>query len=345
LIDFLKDPYLVKGVKTMGAAAADQRNSHQISEIDKIGLYLDELNTLKKGAQAVTKLIACGRPAVEPLRQFLLFGKPGVVYHPRRWAVEALAGLGARDVLLEYLGQKKEIADPAIQLGEEIVESAAARELTKWPSEAVFQVLLEIAQQRCLTGVLETLGEFKRAEAIPFLVKALEDDVCRSAAEEALRKMGLPAKPELIKAATTPRPSRDAEAPASLLRRLSSVRLIAEMWVSPYDWQSLRPLLNETDPEILIALFKIAEAAAGAKDRALAFRLLIGVIENAGWYLKSEIETALAGRLNTIGSLVEEEISHRFQGRDRKATSDPVLAMLLRVKHRVEQRESPSLST
>jgi len=331
----------VKGVKTMEAAGADQRNSHQISEVDKIGLYLEELNTLKKGAQAVTKLIACGRPAVEPLlRQFLLFGKPGIVYYSRRWAVEALAGLGAREVLLEYLAQKKEIADPPIRLSEEVVESAAARELKRWPSEEVVQVLLEIAQQRCLTGVLETLGEFKRAEAIPFLVKALEDDVCRNAAEEGLRKMGLPAKLELIKAATTPRPSRDAEAPASLLRRLSSVRLLAEMWVSPYEWQSLRPLLNEADPEILIALFKIAEAAAGAKDRALAFRLLMEVIENADWYIKSEIETVLAGCLNTIGSLVEEEISHRFQGCGRKATSDPVLATLLRVKHRVEQGES-----
>jgi len=277
------------------------------------------------------------------LRQFLLFGIPGVLYYPRRWAVEALAGLEAKDVLLEYLEQKKEIADPAIRLAEEVVESAAARELTKWPSDAVFQVLFEIAQQRCLTGVLETLGEFKRAEAVPFLVKALEDDVCRSAAEEALRKIGLPAKPELIKAATTPRPSRDEETPASLLRRLSSIQLLAEMWVSPYEWQLLRPLLNETDAEILIAIFKIAEAAAGAKDRALALRLLMGVIENADWYLKIEIENTLAGCFNTIRSLVEEEIVRRYQGRDRKDISDPVLAILLRVKDRVEQGESPSL--
>jgi hypothetical protein len=46
---------------------------------DKIRSYMEELNTLKMGEGAVVKLIACGRSAIEPLRQFLLFGQPGVV--------------------------------------------------------------------------------------------------------------------------------------------------------------------------------------------------------------------------------------------------------------------------
>jgi len=316
----------------MDAADTYQERPIQALSSDKIGFCIEELNSLKRGAEAVPKLIACGRSAIEPLRQFLLQGTPSVVYHSRLWAVQALAGLGAGDVLLEYLKGKKDIEDPPTRLSEEVVESAAARELVQWPSEEVFQVLINLARQRCLPGVLETLGKLRKPEAVPYLVKALEDDVCRSAAEDALREIGLAAKQDLIVAAMTPRPSRDEETPSSLLRRLSSLKLLAEMWISPYDWRLLRPLLNESDGEILIALFKIAIAGAGERDRTLAFRLLTRAIENANWYLKSEIENALAGCFHTIRPLIEEEILSRHQRCNGKDVNDPVLTTLLRVK-------------
>jgi len=154
----------------MNGSRPDQEKFPHPPPDDKIRFYIEELNSLKEGAAAATRLIACGRSAIEPLRQSLLEGKPSVVYHSRRWAVEALAALGARDVLLEYLTQKKDIADPAIRLGEEAVKSAAARELMRWRSEEVFRLLLGLAQERCLPGVLGALGEFKRPEAVPCLV-------------------------------------------------------------------------------------------------------------------------------------------------------------------------------
>jgi len=318
----------------MGAICADQEKSPRPPSEDKIRSYIEELNSLKEGAGAVMKLIACGRSAIEPLGQYLLEGKPSVVYDNRRWAVEALAGLGAKDVLMEYLKEKKDIADPAVRLGEEAVENAAARELIRWPSEEVFQLLLGLAQERCLAGALEALGEFKRPEAVSCLVKALEDDVCRRTAEDALRKIGLPAEPDLIRAAITPWPSRRAEKPSILLRRRSAVRLLADIGVSAHQWRLLRPLLKEADAEILVATFRIAARAAGAKVRALAGRRLMKAIENADWYVKAEIENSLVELYDSIKPIVEEEIARRLQRSNGKSIVDPVLATLLRVKRR-----------
>ena len=217
----------------MGAACAGQERSPHSGSEAEIRRYVEELNSLKEGSAAVTKLIACGRSAIEPLRRYLLEGKPSVVYDSRRWAVETLAALGAKDVLLEYLQREKDIADPAVRMGEEAVESAAARELKRWPSEEVFQVLLGISRERCLPGVLEALGEFQRPEAVPCLVKALEDDVCRRTAEDALRKIGPAAEPDLIRPAITPRPDRRAEKPSSLMRRRSAVDCLRKSGFPP----------------------------------------------------------------------------------------------------------------
>jgi len=321
----------------VGAARTDPERSVRPPWDGEISSYMEKLNSLKEGEGAVAKLIACGRSAIEPLRQYLLEGRPSVVYHSRRWAVEALAALGAKDVLLEYLKQKKDIADPALRLGEEAVESAAARELIRWPGEEVYQVLLGIAQERCLPGALEALGEFKRPEAVPHLVKALEDDVCRRAAEDALRKIGPPAQPDLIRAAVTPWPSRDAENPLSYLRRRSAVRLLEEMRVTAYQWRLLRPLLNDTNAEILVAAFKIAATVAAAKDTALAGRRLLKALKNADWSVKSEIENALVIFFDAVRAIVEGEIARRHQGSDVERIIDPVLVTLLRVKLRAER--------
>ena len=301
----------------------------------EISHYIEQLSSLKEGARAVGKLIPCGQPAIEPLRQFLLEGKPSAIFQPRQWAVEALAGLQAKDVLLVYLKQKKDISDPDVQIGEEAVESMAARQLSKWPSEEVYQVLLETAQERCLPGALEALGEFRRVEGIPFLVKALEDDFCRPAAEDALRKIGASTRLELIHAVLTPRPDKEVETPSSLRRRGSSARLLAEIGISADQWLKVRQLLNETDPAILVAVSRLASKIAGAKDRASAARQLIEALETADWYFRDEIASVLVDLFDIAGPFVEESIVRRSQLPDEKLGVDPVLLALLKVKRSV----------
>ena len=303
----------------------------------EISRYIEQLSSLKEGAQAVGKLITCGHPAIEPLRQFLLEGKPSAIFQPRHWAVEALAGLQAKDVLLVYLKQKKDISDPDVQLGEEAVESAAARKLIKWQSEEVYQTLLDIAQERCLPGALEALGEFRRVEGIPFLVKALEDDFCRPAVEDALSKIGVPAGSELIRAVITPWPSKGEESPSSLRRRRSAVGLLAEIGVTADQWQVLRPLLNEDDPEILVGISRVAAQVGETKNKTLAGRRLIETFERADWYLKVEIESVLIDLFGEVKTVIEEEIVRRSRLTEEKPEVDPVLSALLRVKRCIEE--------
>jgi hypothetical protein len=304
----------------------------------EISHYIEQLSSLKEGVQAVWKLITCGHPAIEPLRQFLLEGKPSAIFQPRHWAVEALAGLQAKDVLLVYLKQKKDISDPDVRLGEEAVESGAARQLSKWPSEEAFQVLLEIAKERCLPGALEALGEFKRPESIPYLVMALEDDFCRPTAEEVVRKIGVPTRLELIHAVLTPRPDKEVETPSSLRRRGSAAGLLAEIGISAGQWSQVRRLLNETDPAILVAVSRMASKVAGAKDKGFAARRLIEALEAADWYFGGEIAIVLVELFGIAGPLVEEGIIRHSQLPDGKRAVDPVLLTLLRVKHRAEEK-------
>jgi HEAT repeat protein len=299
---------------------------------------MEQLSSLKEGAQAVGALITCGQPTIEPLRQFLLEGKPSAIFQPRQWAVEALVGLQAKDVLLEYLEQKRDIADPDVRLGEEAVESTAARHLSKWPSEEVYQVLLEIAQERCLQGALDALSEFRRPESIPYIVMALEDDFCRPTAEEALRKIGALARLELIHAVLTPSPRKDTETPSSLRRRGSAAGLLAEIGISADEWPKLRQLLSETDAAILVAVSRMAAKVAGTKDKVSAIHRLIEVLETADWYLREEIAKILIDLFDIARPFVEENIALHTQLPAEKRVVDPVLLILLRVKHRAEEK-------
>ena len=88
---------------------------------DEIGRLVERLNSLREGAQAAADLVVCGQRTVEPLRKFLLEGKPSGIFQPRQRAVESLAELGAKDVLIEYLTSDEPIPDPVDRYGEEAV--------------------------------------------------------------------------------------------------------------------------------------------------------------------------------------------------------------------------------
>jgi HEAT repeat protein len=308
----------------------------------EISRHIEMLNSLKEGDRAVSELIAYGHKAIGSLRQFLLEGRPSAIYQPRQRAVEALAALGAKEVLVEYLRRHKEIVDPNVRLGEEAVESTAARYLSKWPSEEVYQILLEITQKRCLPGAFEALGEFRRPESIPYLVIALEDDVCRPAAEEALRKIGAPSRLELIHAVLTPSPNKEAETPSSLRRRGSAAGLLSEIGISADEWQQFRQLLNETNPAILVAVSRMAAKVGGTKEKVLAVRRLIETLEIADWYFREEIGTLLTQFSDVGKCFIEEEIVRRIQMANEKRLVDPVLLTLLWVNHRAEKKRKGS---
>lgn len=299
---------------------------------------IEELNSLLDGEGAVSKLIAYGEAAIPALREFLLEGKPRGIYQPRRWAVEALAGLGAKDALVEYLRQSRCISDPVVRMGEEAVENAAAQQLAASRTEEVFQTLIEIARGRTLAGALEALGRFGRPEAVQYLISALEDDVCRSVAEDALRNLGAVAKPELISAALTPWPSKYEETPSSLSRRASAAQVLADIGVSAEEWPALRPLMQESDPAILAALGRVASSRGEPSEKAAVARVLVTALERADWFFRMEIEETLIALYTWAEAAIEDQIARCRKLPATEAVLDSVLPLLIRVKRRAAEQ-------
>lgn len=203
-----------------------EKNARMDEEIPKL---ISQLEDLHRGERAAEKLSACGEQAVGPLREYLIHGTPSHIFQPRQWAVQALARLGARPVLLEYLCARKDIPDPVVQFGEEAVQGTAARALAAWKTDEVFETLFRFASQKSLPGVIEALGSFRRAESIPLLIRALGDDLSRGAAENALRLMGPAARPSLEALAGDAASDPTGDTPTDRIRRRIARTILADL--------------------------------------------------------------------------------------------------------------------
>jgi len=290
------------------------------------------LQSLIDGQSAIEELVACGPAAVPPLREFLLSGRITSVPQPRMWAVEALALLGARDVLIEYLRAPSRGADAQLQFAEDAVRNTAGRRLNAWHDNETFEILLEFCRKRNLPGVIETLAEFERPEAIPCLDRALEDDVCRIAAEDGLRRLGPAARSALVLSAVTPLPNADEETPSSLSRRRSALRLLTVSGVEQQSWAELRQLLAERDPELVARLAQIASSIANQHDRVSAAVGLVAALGSLPWFVRKEAEEALVALAPESLQAIEAELFRRSSKPRLTRARDEVLRTLLRVK-------------
>jgi len=254
--------------------------------------WIERLQSLHDGDQAVAEFTAYGETAIPPLRNLLFEREPSGIFEPRCRAVDALAALRAFDVLIEYLEGSTEIADPVEAAGEEAVMNAAARALAADGSERVFQVLVSIARRRLLAGVIETLGSFRRPEATPCFVAGLAEDFARPAAEACLRGLGRVAYAALIETATVPVPSAEGESVSSLRRRRSALRLLNETGLKALDRGKVRVLMRHHDPWIRVLACKMV-LNGDAADRREAMRRLLETSPNADVVLSNEIDACL----------------------------------------------------
>ncbi len=303
------------------------------AEIDRL---LRRLESLYKPEETVDLLVASGQAAVEPLSEFLLQGKPSKVFQPRLGAVQALARLAAREVLIAYLFREREIHDPEASFGEEAVASAAARCLAAWPDAETYQLLLKLSERRRLNGLIEALAQFKTREIIPYLTSALEDDFYGAQAEEAFLKLGAKGRDALVQAALTPLPDAALETPASLKRRRSAVRLLASLGISAGSWQVLRGLLLEPDAELVVAVTRLGVEVASKADRALMARRLLRLLSASSWPLAADIEETLVALRDVAAREMDREIARVEQQADDRVM-ERRLRPLLRVKRRWEQ--------
>jgi len=284
---------------------------------------------------AAAALIGCGARAVPFVRSFLLNGRSRGVYQPRQLAVETLAQLGAKEVLVEYLSKPTQIKDAVVRMGEEAVRSTAARELGRWQTEDVFQCLVAAGMGHLLPGVVESLGKFRRPETLPYFLWALGDSICRSYAEEAIRNMGAAARPALLDAATKRTPSPEEETSSSLQRRRWVLRILCDWHVPRDDWQALRELLDDTDPDIALTAARIALEVASEPEKCRAVRRIIETLPVADWFIRTEARAALAEHYHFAEEQVEDEIARRMRADGKHQGLDVVLRLLVNLRNRV----------
>lgn len=301
---------------------------------------MDRMNHLHEGEDAVDLLAARGEKAVFPLQKYLLEGKPSHIYQARQRAVQALAKLEAKKALLEYLSMPKEIDDPIIRFGEEAVENTAARALAGWRTSDVFEGLLKIAHTRNLPGVIETLGLFRRAETIPLFIAALGDDLCNSAAENALRLIGERAKSALIEILSSGTHEPYDESPSKRIQRRSAVLILSQLKLSLREWRKMRALLNDRDLEISVTLSGIALEVADDDDKRVALNNLIQAIPQVDWHIQAEIERFMVRHFDFAEGTVEKEIRERREKIKEKTGEDRTLQMLLYIQKKVEGNKS-----
>jgi len=291
------------------------------------------LESLQGGSLAAAALLGCGERAIPPLRSFLLHGRPRGIYQPRQLAIETLAELGAKEVLLEYLSKPVAIKDAVVRMGEDAVRSTAARELGRWPTEEVFRCLMRAGLDHLLPGIVEALGKFRRTESMAYFLWALGDGVCRSPAEEAIRNLGEVARPSLLDAANARTPSAKEENPSSLQRRRSVLRILSELGMAEADWARLRNLLEESDPDIVVTIARIGLEVAPGQDKWRAVRRMIEILPRADWFVRTEARGALAGHFDIAQEPVEDEIARRMEADAKEQALDVVLRLLVNLRN------------
>jgi len=251
---------------------------------------------LHEGDRVLSEVVGFGVEAVPELRALLFEREPSGVYLVRCRAVEALAALKSFETLGDFLRLNREIEDPVERLGEEVVISAAARLIAQLHEGWVFNLLLDTAERYVLSGVLAGLGEFKRPESIPLLIRALSEDEVRPTAEAVLRSFGRAPRPLLIRAAN---PSKDRVQPrneTNLRARHSAIRILLDIGVTRRDWPLLRPLLRDEDPRIAILACMACAGVGAAADRLDAAARLALLRSRGDWLQRQQIDE-IAARL------------------------------------------------
>lgn len=255
-------------------------------EIERL---IGELDSLQDGGMAADMLAARGKRAVPYLEDFLLRGSPRTISLPRCRAVHVLGDLGARSVLISYFKQYTHPTDSAVLFAEDAVRSAAAQELTRYPSGEVFRVLLDAAWQRATGGLILALGKYQRPESVPLLFHILEDDLCREDAMNCLRKM-----PDAVRQfgiltirGTT---GLTLDGPADVYRRRATLQLLSEVGVALGDWPDVRGFLSVDDPATVLAAAKIGLAIAREDEQPEIMRALLKAAAKFSFVEEGEAE-------------------------------------------------------
>ncbi|MGC9158296.1 MAG: HEAT repeat domain-containing protein, partial [Terracidiphilus sp.] len=170
---------------------------------------------------------------------------------------------------------------------EDAVRSAAARELARWKTEEVFQVLLDAAARRATGGLLLALGEFQRPESVPLLFEVLEDDLCRAEAMKSLRTMpGDTLHFSIL--AVRGQAAVSLDGPSARCRQRATLQLLSELDVRPDDWPDLARFLWVNDAATVVAAAEIGFRVAPESEQGEIATALLRIADKPGFVQEEE---------------------------------------------------------
>lgn len=301
------------------------------------------LVSLREGDRGITQVVHCGKRAVPALRAVLFGREPGSLYETRRRAVDALAQLGAFDVLIDYLKEPHSTTDPVEAVAQEAIINAAARALAASDDPQVVPVLLSLVRQRPFAGVIDALSKLHQEDALPFFVEALAEDIPRPMAEMAIRAFGEKARQALMEAAIRQLPSSSEESTSSRRGRLSALRLFAELESARVGtWPALPMLLEDSDPRIAHVACRICLANTADHGYVRAIERLIDLLGTADWQLSGDIEDDLVEHFERARGAVEATLQSGPDGGSYYSPATLTRRALRRVMSRVSSEEYKS---
>ena len=259
---------------------------------NSLAAALAALRSLRDGDRAVAEVAVHGADAISALRALLFEREPSGLFETRVRAVEALALVGAHDVLIEFLDSLHDADDPLERLGDDAIVNAAARALTGLGGPRIFHLLTSLAENRIRPGVIAALGAFRRVEAIPYLLAALAEDESRPSAEVALLGLGAAARDALAAAAR--RRPLDEDSESRLRQRRSALALLLQIGVEPRQWPRLREIMQDRDPKAQQLACRICLAFAPESERTEAVVRLKQLMKSASMPEWLDIRRSLA---------------------------------------------------
>jgi hypothetical protein len=288
------------------------------------------LDSLIDGEAAVDILIANGTRSIPYLDEYLVKGRPRTIALPRCRAVHALGQLGAQATLISYFREYRIPDDAQVRFAEDAVRSVAADELLRWKSSEVFGVLLDAAKQRATSGLIFALGEFRRAESVPFLFEMLSDDFCGNEATAALRKLPEDAHQFAILTLRN-RTSVRLEEPSGRLRLRAILQLLRDVGFRPEEWQDVCLYLASDDADVVIATAALGVENGPSEDRQHMVNALYRISRHVNWLQEAQIDALLDSCHDDAYKLAQMDAVRRLAEGERPAWLDPSWRILKHV--------------
>lgn len=210
---------------------------------------VNDLRSLRDGASGTRAVLHFGRAAVPALSKLLFERERSGLFDARCHAAQALAALGAFDVLGEFLSRPHIASDAVESLGEDVVISFTALAIAERKEEWVYSLLYDLALIKPLRGVLAGLGMFLKEASIPIFISALEEDEVRATAETVLRNFGTKAQSPLLAACHLDLEKPD-ESESHRRKRRASLALLIEIGIPENARPILRDLTCDYDAQI-----------------------------------------------------------------------------------------------